>query len=172
MTHNQTGEDSFEIKIIKYILIGLGVAIIFGVYFLLRKSDVFQIFSRLGENNLSYGLLFVTGVLASFHCVGMCGGFVVAYTAGQNLQSKDNPPRQTQLWCGVKFLPHLYYNFGRIISYTAVGAILGGIGSFFGINPVFSGVLTIAVAVFMLMMGRSRLCCIIGQVSLTTHPPT
>ncbi len=138
-------KDNFEIRATKYILVGLGLVALLGVYFILQKSGALQIFSRLQDNNLGYGLLFIIGVLASFHCVGMCGGFVVSYTAGECLGAT----RQKKL------LPHLYYNFGRIVSYTLVGAILGGIGSFFGINPIFSGILTLFAAAVMLAMGAS-----------------
>jgi len=138
-------ESGFEIRIIKYILIGLGVVLLAGVYFLLQKTGALQIFSRLQDKNLGYGLLFLIGVLSSFHCVGMCGGLVVTYTAGQGLGEGGQK----------KLLPHLYYNLGRVLSYTLIGAILGGIGSFFGINPVFSGVLTLFAAAFMLAMGAS-----------------
>lgn len=138
-------KDNFEIRATKYILIGLGVILLVGLYFMLQKSGALQVFSRLQDKNICYGLLFLIGLLASFHCVGMCGGFVVTYTAGGCLG--ENSQR--------KFFPHLYYNFGRIISYTLVGAILGGIGSFFGINPIFSGVLTLFAAAVMLAMGAS-----------------
>lgn len=138
-------KDNFEIRATKYILVGLGIVLLAGLYFMLQRSGALQIFSRLQDKNIGYGLLFLIGFLASFHCVGMCGGLVVTYTAGQYLGA-DNEK---------KLLPHLFYNSGRIISYTAVGAILGGIGSFFGINPIFSGVLTIFAAIVMLAMGAS-----------------
>lgn len=138
-------EESFEIRVTKYVLIGLGIILLAGLYFMLQRSGALQIFSRLQDKNIGYGLLFLIGFFASFHCVGMCGGLVITYTAGQCLGA-DNEK---------KFLPHFFYNSGRIISYTAVGAILGGIGSFFGINPIFSGVLTIFAAVVMLAMGAS-----------------
>lgn len=31
--------------------------------------------------HMSLGLIFVLGLLTGFHCVGMCGGFVLSYTA-------------------------------------------------------------------------------------------
>lgn len=138
------GENNFEIKIIKYILSGLAVLFVISLYFVLQKSGALGIFSSLNEEKIGYGLLFLIGLLASFHCVGMCGGFVVSYTAVRGLEEKNR-----------KIAPHLLYNLGRIISYTAVGGILGGVGSFFGISPVFSGVLTLAAAIFMLALGLS-----------------
>lgn len=137
-------ENNFEIKISKYILLGLGVVLVVGLYFVLEKSGAPQIFFRLQDKNLAYGFLFLIGFLASFHCVGMCGGFVVTCAAADGLSEKKH-----------KISPHLYYNLGRIISYTFVGVILGGVGSFFGINPVFSGVLTLVAASFMIAMGLS-----------------
>ncbi|MFZ5364182.1 MAG: sulfite exporter TauE/SafE family protein [Patescibacteria group bacterium] len=141
----QNNRDDFEIRVTKYILVALGLTILLGAYFILQNNGVLQIFSRLQDKNLGHGLLFLIGILASFHCIGMCGGLVITYTAGQYLETS----RQK------KFLPHLYYNFGRIFSYTLIGAILGGVGSFFGINPFFSGILTLFAAVLMLAMGTS-----------------
>jgi len=51
----------------------------------------------------------------------------------------------------------LQYNIGRFISYTIIGGILGGFGSFFGINPIFTGVITLLAGVFMVLMGLSLL---------------
>ena len=50
---------------------------------------------------------------------------------------------------------HIQYNLGRFISYTIIGGILGGFGSFFGINPNFSGALLLVAAIFMVLMGLS-----------------
>ncbi|MCX6744127.1 MAG: sulfite exporter TauE/SafE family protein, partial [Candidatus Parcubacteria bacterium] len=51
--------------------------------------------------------------------------------------------------------PHWQYNIGRIISYTIIGGILGGFGAFFGINPVFNGMVTILAGILMLLLGLS-----------------
>jgi sulfite exporter TauE/SafE len=74
----------------------------------------------------------------------MCGGLVVTYTA--SAQGQAGP-----------WLPHLLYNLGRLLSYVAVGAILGAFGSFFGIRPAFSGALTLVVGVLMIAMGLGLL---------------
>jgi sulfite exporter TauE/SafE/copper chaperone CopZ len=141
---------NFEIKIIKYIAAFIGLIILVGGYFLLQKAGAFQIFSRLEDNNISYGLLFILGLLASFHCVGMCGGLIVTYS----VECSEREPGLVQTE-SQKVWPHILYNFGRLVSYTIIGAILGGVGSFFGVNPYFSGFLTIFVGIFMLAMGIS-----------------
>ena len=30
---------------------------------------------------MSYGFLFIVGLLTGFHCIAMCGGFVIGFTA-------------------------------------------------------------------------------------------
>lgn len=118
-------------------------------YYLIRHFNLLEILSKLNENNLSYWLIFFIGFLASFHCVGMCGGLVVTYTARHTAQNKENTKKINNS------LPHLGYNLGRIISYTSIGAVLGGFGSFFGINPSFIGIITLLAAIFMILMGLS-----------------
>ncbi|MDD5627123.1 MAG: sulfite exporter TauE/SafE family protein [Patescibacteria group bacterium] len=116
-------------------------------YFLVQKFGGWELLARLNEKNLSYGLIFLIGFLASFHCIGMCGGLVVAYTTHQIAKSENRRLSSS----------HLQYNLGRLISYTAIGAILGGFGSFFGINPTFTGIMTLSAAGFMIIMGLSLL---------------
>jgi sulfite exporter TauE/SafE len=57
--------------------------------------------------------LFLVGLLGGTHCVGMCGGIVGALSLGA-------PARWSMLFA---------YNAGRIISYSAAGAIAGALGA-------------------------------------------
>lgn len=68
------------------------------------------------DRNLNYGLLFLVGVFTSFHCIGMCGGFVISYTAAS---AKTGHPT---------YLNHLSYALGKTISYTSFGAFFGLLG--------------------------------------------
>jgi sulfite exporter TauE/SafE/copper chaperone CopZ len=127
-----------------YVALALFAAVIIFGYYLISYFGGFEILGKLtGGYEVGYGIIFVIGLLAGFHCVGMCGSIVVSYSAlclGDNTKS---------LW------PHWQYNIGRIISYTVIGAILGGFGAFFGINPNFNGVITILAAIFMFFLGLS-----------------
>ena len=78
-----------------------------------------------------YLALFLIGLLGGTHCVGMCGGIVSALTMG-------GPPR---------FVLHLAYNSGRIISYALAGAIAGGLG---GLSLILSGQLPVRIALYVL----------------------
>ncbi len=123
------------------------VALILG-YFLVGRLGGFEMLGELSEGNVGYGMIFMIGLLSGFHCVGMCGGLVVAYSANC-LINKENIKNATA--------PHFQYNIGRVISYTMIGGILGGVGSFFGINPTFTGILVLFASVFMILMGISFL---------------
>lgn len=69
------------------------------------------------DQNLDYGLLFVVGVFTSFHCIGMCGGFVIGYTASAARSGHST------------WLNHLAYGLGKTLSYSAFGAVFGLLGS-------------------------------------------
>jgi sulfite exporter TauE/SafE len=64
-----------------------------------------------------YLIYLSTGFTVGFgHCIGMCGPIVVSLS----LNLKDKPI----------YLPHIYYNSGRIITYSVIGGITGAVGSF------------------------------------------
>jgi sulfite exporter TauE/SafE len=67
---------------------------------------------------LQIWLAFAAGLAGSFHCIGMCGGIVAAIS----LKDKDNALR-------ARLQSQLFYNTGRILTYTALGAVAGLIGS-------------------------------------------
>ncbi len=63
-----------------------------------------------------YGLLFITGLLTSLHCVGMCGGITLSQgSVGNNFRMRS--------------ATLLQYHLGRLVSYTLIGIILGAAGA-------------------------------------------
>jgi hypothetical protein len=62
----------------------------------------------------------LTGLLSGSHCVVMCGGIAGAL----GLASREAAARR-----GLGLVWPLAYNLGRVLSYTAAGAIAGGVGS-------------------------------------------
>jgi sulfite exporter TauE/SafE len=60
-----------------------------------------------------YGLIFLAGIAASWHCVGMCGGFACALSGGCG--RADAARRQ------------LLYNAGRVTTYCFLGAVAGAL---------------------------------------------
>ncbi len=63
---------------------------------------------------------FAVGLLGGVHCVGMCGGIVSALSFGL--------PRETRAQWSLMLPFQLFYNLGRITSYVAAGALMGGLG--------------------------------------------
>ncbi|MFD0711375.1 sulfite exporter TauE/SafE family protein [Paenibacillus sp. GCM10027626] len=74
-------------------------------------------------------LIVLTGLLSAPHCMGMCGGIVSAVS----LQTQATPLKAV-----------LLYNAGRIVSYTALGAAMGAVGSFVDLAGRLAGVQGIA----------------------------
>ena len=93
---------------------------------------------------MSYELLFTIGFLTGFHCIGMCGGFVVGYTDAT--QSKIR-----------QLLAHISYAFGKTLSYTTMGAGFGLLGATIAITPEIRGILALAASVFLLLYGLKML---------------
>jgi sulfite exporter TauE/SafE len=91
----------------------------------------------------------IIAFLGSFgHCVGMCGGIVLAYTSTK-VDSSFNKTQQT--------LSHLSYSLGRVTTYTALGIFFGGLGQVISMSHVGNGVLLIVAGVIMLLSGLSLL---------------
>lgn len=111
-------------------------------YFLFTLSGTIgpsQIGRSLGYG--SYGLLFVVGLLTGFHCLGMCGGFVVSYTTkgiGKGSASHRS---------------HLMYGLGKMISYTVIGAGFGLLGSVVAFTPTLRGTAGILSGLFLVLFG-------------------
>jgi sulfite exporter TauE/SafE len=83
---------------------------------------------------MELGLIFLTGILVSLHCVGMCGGFVALVSISPSLSTStagpaSGPPAGAS-WQRVILPQQLVFNAGRIASYTFLGTLAGGLGSF------------------------------------------
>ena len=94
-------------------------------------------------NDPLFTMAFITGMLGSVHCIGMCGGLVSA------LSLSDTGKRG-----GIAF--HLFYNVGRIITYTSVGWLVGWLGSAFAYANTLAGfnqVLLVCSDIFVILLG-------------------
>ena len=95
--------------------------------------------------NMSYSLLFLVGLLTGFHCIAMCGGFVLSYTTKNAQMDKKN------------HLSHIFYGSGKLISYTLIGALFGLIGSLITFTPLIRGTAGIIAGLFLLIFGLKML---------------
>ncbi|MBN2567379.1 sulfite exporter TauE/SafE family protein [Candidatus Woesearchaeota archaeon] len=112
-------------------------------YFLLRMAETIPIPTI--SQNTGLGLLFAVGLLTGFHCVAMCGGFVVSYTA-HGAQKGVRPARL-----------HLMYAVGKTVSYTVIGAAFGLLGSIIAFTPAMRGVAGVLAGLFLIVFGLKML---------------
>lgn len=94
-------------------------------------------------------LVFVFGLMTSVHCLGMCSGIMLTQTVRAG-GADGGSPRGS-------FAPAALYNAGRVLSYTAVGAVVGGVGQVLTLSDTLKGVIPIVGGVFMLVMAVNLL---------------
>ena len=85
--------------------------------------------------------------LGSFgHCIGMCGGIVIAYSSA----------KVDKEWSvGRKATAHLLYSLGRIQTYMLLGVIFGYIGGVSTFSNTANGILLVVAGVAMILSGLS-----------------
>lgn len=123
---------------------------LWGLFFLLERFGVLNVLvpSQLAEGNMGYGMLFVTGLMTSVHCVAMCGGIGLS-------QSLTGVKKQK-----TPLGPTLQYQLGRLLSYVSLGAILGGVGGLLAVGDLsygFQGAIKLLAGGAMLLMGLNML---------------
>jgi sulfite exporter TauE/SafE len=100
--------------------------------------------------------IFTIAFLGSFgHCVGMCGGIVIAYSSTKIEQG----------WSKTKqSISHILYSLGRVLTYSILGAIFGYVGGVATFSNIASGSLLLLAGVAMLLTGLSLL----GKIKFLT----
>ena len=122
------------------------LVIIIALFMLFRTFGTSKLAAAfpLAREGMGYGMLLVIGLLTSVHCIAMCGGINLSQTLVGNGESS-------------LLLPSILYNGGRLVSYTAVGAIVGALGSVVTLSGHFQGAVQLIAGVFMLIMGINML---------------
>ncbi|MFH1403958.1 MAG: sulfite exporter TauE/SafE family protein [Candidatus Altiarchaeota archaeon] len=126
---------------IKSITLLLGaIVILMGAYVLYENFAGYSM--PILDQNTSLLLLFTIGLLTGFHCIAMCGGFVIGYT------TKDS---------GVNLRSHLTYGLSKTASYAIIGAIFGFIGSLITFTPLMRGMAAVLAGAFLILFGLNML---------------
>jgi sulfite exporter TauE/SafE/copper chaperone CopZ len=137
------------------------LAVIIAVSALLRAFSISTVAVSfpLADAGMGYGMLLIIGLLTSVHCIAMCGGINLS----QTLQ-KDEPSVAVAQTTAAKIpfnfsllLPGVLYNGGRLISYTAVGVLVGALGSVISVSDNFYTVVLLLAGAFMVIMGLNML---------------
>lgn len=94
------------------------------------------------DDSLSLLMIFFVGLLTSVHCIGMCGSINLATVLKGETTNFKRP---------------LFYNLGRVVSYTAIGGLAGLLGSAFSFSDTLQSTIIIIAGTFMLIMGLSMI---------------
>ncbi len=140
--HSKSNKKYFQIIQLSIITI-----IILMIIFLIRNSVEFNSQSLI-NSNMTYGILFVSGLINSLHCIAMCGGINLSICMAHK---SENENKFSNL------LPSIFYNCGRVISYTLIGGIVGIIGSVINISSGIKGIGAIISGIFMILMSLNML---------------
>ncbi|MBF0137648.1 MAG: sulfite exporter TauE/SafE family protein [Magnetococcus sp. DMHC-1] len=81
---------------------------------------------------LDYWGVFLAGMLASGHCVGMCGGLITAYSLRSGVPGQG-------WWHWRRWMPHLFYHVGRVGMYAFLGMLAGWAGSLVAVTGRLTG---------------------------------
>lgn len=149
-----------QYKIFKKIGKYTGLIFLFiGLYLIFGNIEMFS--STIVDADTGLFLVFITGLLTSVHCIGMCSGFVFAYTKEESEIKTSRKDR---------FKKHLTYNFSRLISYTVFGALAGLIGASFMVAEKYRGYLSVFAGLFMLLYGLSTFFPALRKVTTIRTP--
>jgi len=97
------------------------------------------------NSHLSDGMILLVGLITGLHCIGMCGGFVISYTARDAEQHRASWPS------------HILYGVGKTLSYAMFGALFGLLGSIISITPFMQGITNLAAGGFLILFGLNML---------------
>lgn len=111
-------------------------------YYILQSLNLNIDVPGIGENT-SLILLFVVGILTGFHCIAMCGGFVVSYTAKNAIKGHKS------------YKQHFVYGGSKVVSYAIIGGIFGLIGGVFAFSLGLRAGIAIFAGIFMIFYALS-----------------
>jgi len=129
---------------INAILIAAVIAVL--LFFVLPRTSLAGLVSLSSKSTLP--AFFVFGLLAGISsCAALVGGIVLSMSKqwSELYSSEDRFVKKVE--------PHILFNAGRLISYAALGGILGAIGSTFRLSPTVSSILIIVISILMVLLG-------------------
>lgn len=130
-------KDRFISAAVSILLVLAGAYLIFGGLFEAGLPDI--------GRNASLFLIFTLGLITGFHCIAMCGGFVISYSSKEALDGNRG------------FGSHLIYGGAKTLSYTLVGGFFGLLGSFIVFTPALKGIASALAGSFLILYGANML---------------
>jgi len=130
----------------------LAAVAVVSVVFLIGKSQGWFDVSLGTTGKLeSLSFVFVVGLTAGIStCMAIVGGLVLAISARFSEKHPEAGAKQ-------KFVPHLFFNLGRVGGFALLGGLLGILGSTIQPSAFSVGILTALVALVMVLLGLQLL---------------
>lgn len=128
--------------------LGIALLLVLMLSVLLSKFELRNLsFVPSSSGSATPAVIFLVGLTAGLStCMALVGGLVLGISA----RHAEKHPEATVLQ---KFRPHLFFNFGRIVSYAVLGGMLGVLGSIFSLAGAPLGILTIIIGLVMFLLG-------------------
>lgn len=142
----------------------VGIFIILIAIYLIIKNTIGFYFIPKIDQSMSYGMLFIVGIITSLHCMAMCGGINISQCVGNKGSTSTGGIKE-------KLQPSFLYNMGRVISYTIIGGIVGAIGSVFSLTTFTQGLIQMFAGILILIMGLKTLGIIPGLSKFSIRMP-
>jgi sulfite exporter TauE/SafE len=127
--------------------------------------------SKLATTGMGYGLIFVIGVVTSVHCLAMCGGINLSQSLARPLTQPSKSASASKAPAPSGIRAPLLYNLGRVASYTAIGALVGALGTAISLTPTIQGTLKLVAGVLMIFMGLTMMGAFPSLHRLLPRPP-
>jgi sulfite exporter TauE/SafE/copper chaperone CopZ len=151
-------------------LTGIGI-IILALWLVFGNTDITGFVPEI-DQSMSFGVLFVVGLLTSVHCVAMCGGINMSQCVSYRSVSIADIPVSidnrtddgistgravsSKISMG-RLIPSILYNGGRVVSYTVIGGFAGSLGSAVSFSGAAKGIVAVISGLFMVIMGLNML---------------
>ncbi len=140
------------------------VAIIGGLYLAYKFFSLMDFgFGAVDMSNVTYGVAFLIGVVASMStCLAVVGAVVVSFAA--KFESKGS-------FYEANVKPHILFHAGRMLTFFILGGLLGYIGSWFSLSGSFMGWFTVIIAIILGWLGLQILGFAPSLTSVGIHMP-
>lgn len=128
-----------------------------GLFILLQKLGIANLIT---SSDVGYGSAFVIGIIASLSsCMAVVGGLVLSLSANYAKQKKS-------------IQPHLTFHMSRLLSFFALGGVIGMIGASFQLGGTGTLIVGLMVAFVLLVLGVNLLDVIPGTKKLQITLPS
>ncbi len=120
--------------------------IIFILYAILYLFGVFNLNLRVSATPGLMGVLIIGLTAGISTCMALIGGLVLGISSRHAALHPEATTAQ-------KFKPHIFFNIGRLVSYTVLGGVIGLLGSAFKLSSSLLGILTVLLGCTMFLLG-------------------